>query len=65
MASFADTLRVLRMKTGMSQKALAREADVSASLITKLERGKVRPSWDTVLALCRALGVDCSAFDTE
>ena len=33
--------------------------------IRDLEQGRRKPSWETVLALVKALGVDCAAFTTE
>jgi transcriptional regulator with XRE-family HTH domain len=33
--------------------------------IRDLEQGRRKPSWETVLALAKALGVDCTAFTIE
>jgi hypothetical protein len=31
--------------------------------VAHLEQGRRKPSWETVLALAAALGVDCKAFE--
>jgi DNA-binding XRE family transcriptional regulator len=33
--------------------------------IAQLETGVRQPTWETVQALARALGVDCKAFETQ
>jgi transcriptional regulator with XRE-family HTH domain len=60
---FADVLRDLREKAGLTQEALARKADLSLGYIAKLEQGKAQPSWATVKALAKALGTTCAAFE--
>ena len=51
-----------RVKQGMKVSALAREAGVSPSLISQIERGQSRPSVSTLFALSEALGVPVDAF---
>jgi transcriptional regulator with XRE-family HTH domain len=63
--AFGDRLKALREKAGMSQEAIARAAGISTSAISKLEQKKVEPTWPTVQALARALGVGCQTFDDE
>jgi transcriptional regulator with XRE-family HTH domain len=60
---FADMLRELRERAGLSQEGLARKANLSLSTITKLEQGRMNPSWETVKALAAALGTTCAAFE--
>lgn len=59
---FAGRLRELRAASGLSQKALADKAGIALSAVGHLEAGRRSPAWETVLALCAALGVDCTAF---
>ena len=47
----------------MSQRELAEAAGCNANTIAKLERGEQEPAWPLVLALSKALGVDCTAFN--
>jgi transcriptional regulator with XRE-family HTH domain len=63
--AFGPRLRQLREAAGLSQKALADVVGFQVGAISRLERGIRGPSWDTVRALCRALDVPCSAFETE
>jgi transcriptional regulator with XRE-family HTH domain len=63
---FGDTLKALREKAGMSQEKLARAANVSTSVVSKLEQKLViDPAWSTIQRLARALGVDCTAFQMD
>jgi transcriptional regulator with XRE-family HTH domain len=59
---FGDRLKALRNRAGLSQEALARSAGLSTSNVSKLEQKKVIPSWPTVQALARALGVSLDAL---
>jgi transcriptional regulator with XRE-family HTH domain len=62
---FAGRLRQLREQAGLSQKALAEKAGLVTSAIGHLEQGLRKPTWETVLALARVLGVSCSAFESD
>lgn len=62
---FANRLKELRKAAGMSQEDVARAADVSLSAITKLEAGSVEPTWATVRAIAKALGVSVARFEDE
>lgn len=59
---FAGRLRELREQAGLTQEQLADKAGLTKWGITDLERGRRSPTWGTVLVLCEALGVDCTAF---
>ena len=51
------------MAAGLSRKELATRAGLQSEAgIRDLEQGRRRPSWDTVVALCKALRVSCDAF---
>lgn len=62
---FASRLRELREAAGLTQPQLAERAGMTRDGISHLEQGRRKPSWETVLALCAALGVDCTAFTQE
>ena len=59
---FAGRLRELRETAALTQHQLADRADVSRDTLARLEAGRTIPSWDTVLAICSALGVSCEEF---
>jgi transcriptional regulator with XRE-family HTH domain len=61
--AFGVRLKALREAAGLSQKALAEKAGVVTSAIGHLEQGLRKPTWETVLALGKALGVPCTAFE--
>jgi transcriptional regulator with XRE-family HTH domain len=62
---FSGRLRELREATGLSRQGLADKAGMKLGGIRDLEQGRNKPSWETVLALCQALGVPCDAFTQE
>jgi transcriptional regulator with XRE-family HTH domain len=58
-------LRELRLRSGTSLRALARELEISASAVSQIERGIMRPSVSRLIAYVSALGVPLSAvFET-
>jgi putative transcriptional regulator len=60
---FAARLREQRTAAGLTQAELAERAGMHLHGVTKLEQGDREPSWATVQALARALGVSCAAFE--
>lgn len=50
-------IRELRTERGLSQEALAFEADLAVNSIATIERGEANPSVAVLLALARALKV--------
>ena len=50
-------VRAERLRRGISLRALAREAGVSASLVSQIETGRIRPSVSTLYAVTGALGL--------
>lgn len=62
---FAERLRELRMKAHLTQHELADLAGLHRQGIAKLETGVREPTWATVQALARALGVSCEAFTVD
>jgi HTH-type transcriptional repressor of puuD len=55
---FPRILRDLREKHDMSQARLAKAIGVHHSYISRLESGQRRPSYDILLAISNALGLD-------
>jgi transcriptional regulator with XRE-family HTH domain len=59
---FGARLKELRHAAGLTQKQLAEKAGLKYGAVRDLEQGLNGPTWETVLALGSALGVDCTAF---
>lgn len=59
---FALNLRRARNAKGLSQEALAHEADVDRTYISALERSEYSATIDMVDRLAKTLGVDASAL---
>jgi transcriptional regulator with XRE-family HTH domain len=55
-------VRALRRSQGLTQAELAERADRSNEAISGLERGRYRPTLETVLAVARALDAPVSAL---
>jgi transcriptional regulator with XRE-family HTH domain len=55
-------LRKARNAKGLSQEALAHEADVDRTYVSALERSEYAATIDMVDKLARALGVEASAL---
>jgi transcriptional regulator with XRE-family HTH domain len=62
---FAARLREQRTAAGLTQAELAERAGMHLHGVTKLEQGDREPSWVTVQALARALGVPYAVFADE
>ena len=54
---FADTLKKLRSKRGITQKELALTLDVSERTVRKYESGEMQPSTDKLLQLASIFNV--------
>lgn len=50
-------VKQLREQRGTTQEALAYEAGITTGTLSQLERGISNPSWGTLKAVARALGV--------
>jgi DNA-binding XRE family transcriptional regulator len=59
---FAGRLRELREAAALTQADLAEKAGLTREGVAQLETGRRKPAWETVLALCEALGCSCEAF---
>ena len=62
---FKDRLRELRTAAGLTQGELAEKAGLTRVGVAQLEIGRRKPAWETVLALCKALGVTCEEFTVK
>jgi transcriptional regulator with XRE-family HTH domain len=59
--NFSGRLRELRTAAGLTQGQLAERVGLHRVALARLEAGSI-PAWDTVLAICTALGVSCEEF---
>src|SRR5262245_21398525 len=62
---FAERLRQLREKAGLSQYALSQLSGLTKQALSRLELGEREPTWDTVQQLAAALGVSTEAFQSS
>lgn len=62
---FGIRLKEVREKAGLTQAELAEKAGLNRFGVAQLEQGRRKPAWETVLALCKALGVSCDTFTQE
>lgn len=62
---FQRRLQELRKESGLTQAQLAEKAGMSIGGVRDLEQGRNAPSWETVVILAGALGVDCRAFQAD
>lgn len=52
-----QAIKILRMKSGLTQSQLAEQVSMSTNSICSLETGKTYPSKCTVDRLCKAFGI--------
>ena len=62
---FPGRLRELREQAGLTQQQLGDRAGVTWEAVSRWERGTREPSWSNVVALAKALGVECTTFLQE
>lgn len=55
---FGEKLRTVRERKGITLKQVAAKVNVSESLISQIERNRVSPSVDTLIAIADALDID-------
>ena len=53
-------IRVIRKAKGWTQEVLGSKADISYKFIGEIERGQQNPSFDTLVKIAGALGIDLS-----
>lgn len=59
---FGERLRKIRESAGLKQVQLARTLDVDAKHLSRLERGKVNPSFEIIFRIAKTLKVSPSLF---
>lgn len=57
MPSLGQRVRNARLRSGFSLRGLAKEAGISASMLSQIETGKSSPSVSTLYAITAALGI--------
>src|ERR1700733_3654294 len=65
MDHLGQRLKDVRLKAGMTLRELARQADVSPSLISQIENGKSQPSVATLYSFSRLLNVSVDELFDE
>jgi transcriptional regulator with XRE-family HTH domain len=61
-SGFGEALQRVRLNKGLTQKEVAEKAGIHPNTVARLERGKMEPSWQLVLAIAKALRVTCEVF---
>lgn len=61
-AAIGNQIRLYRRQLGMTISDVARHADLSTGMLSKIERGVTSPSLATISAIARALNVPVTAF---
>ena len=59
---FPGRLRELREQAALTQQQLGERVGVTWEAVSRWERGTREPSWSNVVALAKALGVECTVF---
>lgn len=54
----AELLKTARSRSGLSQRSLAERAGTSQSVVARIELGETSPTWDTLVRLLRAAGLE-------
>jgi transcriptional regulator with XRE-family HTH domain len=62
MLTFAEILKQLRERAGLTQAALALKAGLSLGIVRDYEQGRKEPALRSAFKLADALGVSCEAF---
>lgn len=55
--ALGQAIRALRLERDLTQEALAHSAGITVGHLSKIERGRSNPTWETVTAIAVALGV--------
>ena len=54
--TFSERLKEIRKLSGDSQKSLAKKLYVSQGAVSMYEQGQARPSYETLLEICKLYG---------
>src|SRR5438046_6725166 len=63
--SIGEKLRTLRLRTSLGLVELGKHTNLSAALLSKLERGKLFPTLPTLLRIAMVFGVGLDYFFTD
>ena len=55
--AFGQQLKKIRESKGISQEALAFDADISISQVSRIERGVISTSVSQIISICRILDI--------
>lgn len=58
--AFSKKIRAIRDKKKMTQAEVALKAGITVNYYSRVERGEENPTYDTIMALAKALGVKSS-----
>lgn len=64
-ATLGKNIRTLRNARGLSQEALAQDAQITQSHLGCIERGRGNPTVETLFSICNALQVDIAELFPE
>lgn len=56
-ASMARQIRAKRIALGLSMYAVAKQAGISHSTITRIENGRMKPTLDMLVRITQAMGI--------
>ncbi len=59
---FGNQVKKIRLEKGLSQEALALEADLDRTYIPSIEKGKRNVSLEVIYKLAKALNIDIADF---
>jgi transcriptional regulator with XRE-family HTH domain len=59
---FGNKVKMLRLEKGLSQEALALEADLDRTYIPSIEKGKRNISLEVIYKLAKALDIEVADF---
>jgi transcriptional regulator with XRE-family HTH domain len=58
--ALGKAIRQFRQERGITQEALGSDAGITGRTLSLIEQGHANPTWDTVKAIAKALGVSLS-----
>jgi transcriptional regulator with XRE-family HTH domain len=61
-AKFGAALRTVRLRQGLSQSALSETSGLHRTHISRIERGRCEPTFETLMKLRRGLGSLADVF---
>ncbi len=62
LTGIGKNIKTIRLKSGKKLTTLAKEADISKGLLSKIENGRTLPSLPVFLSIVRALGISPKEF---